>query len=316
MPRVARYLPAVAACSTLALLSLMTLVPSRAAAGDYLYIGGSPQTSIVQGRGYVFQPWLSTPRASKPHVVFSVRNKPYWASFDTRTGRLSGMVRAAQVGNYRNILISASDGRAHATMPSFSISVTASGGSPAPAPSPGDTAPTISGTPRNEVTVGSAYSFQPTASDANGDKLTFSASKLPAWASFNTSTGHLSGTPTAANVGTTSNIVISVSDGKKSTSLPPFSITVAEVASGSATLAWTPPTTNTDGSQLTNLAGYIISYGTSAGSLTHSVQISNPGIADYVITNLTPGTWYFDIQAFNQQGTHSSVSKTVSTQVN
>ena len=71
-----------------------------------------------------------------------------------------------------------------------------------------------------------------------------------------TTTGRLSGTPAAANVGTTANIVISVSDGTASATLPAFSITVNAVVTGSADLTWTAPTKNEDGSALSNLAGY------------------------------------------------------------
>ena len=38
----------------------------------------------------------------------------------------------------------------------------------------GNTAPKISGSPPTSAAVGASYSFKPTASDANGDKLTFS----------------------------------------------------------------------------------------------------------------------------------------------
>src|SRR5215475_12126242 len=48
------------------------------------------------------------------------------------------------------------------------------------------TNPTISGTPPGSVLQNTAYSFQPSASDPNGDKLTFSISGKPAWASFDT----------------------------------------------------------------------------------------------------------------------------------
>ncbi len=91
--------------------------------------------------------------------------------------------------------------------------------------------PTISGSPATTVTVGSQYAFQPTASDPNGDSLTFSITNRPAWATFNTTTGRLEGTPAAANVGTTSNIVIGVNDGKASVQLPAFSIAVNAAAS-------------------------------------------------------------------------------------
>src|SRR5947207_2492727 len=82
----------------------------------------------------------------------------------------------------------------------------------------------ISGQPPTSVNEGSAYSFTPTASDANGDALTFSISGKPAWANFSTASGMLSGTPAAADVGTYSGVLISVTDGKSTSSLPSFAI--------------------------------------------------------------------------------------------
>jgi hypothetical protein len=39
---------------------------------------------------------------------------------------------------------------------------------------------------------------------------------------------------------------------------------VTAISNGRATLSWTAPTENTDGTTLANLAGYRIRYGTSA----------------------------------------------------
>ena len=82
------------------------------------------------------------------------------------------------------------------------------------------------------------------------------------------------------------------------------------------TLNWTPPTQNTDGTPLTNLAGYDIHYGTASGKYTQTVTIDNPGIATYVVSNLSPGTYYFSVAAVNSQGTESPLSSEVSTTVN
>ncbi len=60
---------------------------------------------------------------------------------------------------------------------------------------------TISGTPPNTVTVGSTYTYTPTATDSAGHKLKFAIVNKPSWATFSTTTGKLSGTPTSANVG-------------------------------------------------------------------------------------------------------------------
>jgi len=84
------------------------------------------------------------------------------------------------------------------------------------------------------------------------------------------------------------------------------------VATGSVTLSWTPPTQNTDGSPLTNLAGYKIYWGTNQNNLANFATVNNPGLATYVVTSLTPATWYFQTTALNSQGAESSPSNVAS----
>ncbi|EWH08644.1 Ig family protein, partial [Catenovulum agarivorans DS-2] len=90
-------------------------------------------------------------------------------------------------------------------------------------------APVISGTPATTVAEDSSYSFTPNATDIDSSQLTFSISNAPAWISFDTSTGALTGTPTNTHVGTSSNIVISVTDGLATSSLAAFDVTVTNV---------------------------------------------------------------------------------------
>jgi hypothetical protein len=91
-------------------------------------------------------------------------------------------------------------------------------------------APIISGTPSNSVEQDSVYSFTPTASDADGDALTFSISNRPSWASFDTLTGQLNGTPLNVDVANYPNIVITVtSNGSLASSLDTFNINVIDV---------------------------------------------------------------------------------------
>jgi hypothetical protein len=118
----------------------------------------------------------------------------------------------------------------------------------------------------------------------------------------------VSGTPGAQHVGTTSGIVIGVSDGEASASLAAFSVSVQALALGSATVSWTPPTTNTDGSPLTNLSGYKVYWGTTQGSYPNSATINNPGITTYVVESLAPGTYYFAATAMNGAGAESGLS--------
>ena len=179
-------------------------------------------------------------------------------------------------------------------------------------PAPGNTAPAIAGTPAGSVTVGSSYTFRPSASDADGDPLTFAIRNKPAWASFDSTDGRLSGMPSAADVGQYSNVEIAVTDGSSTVSLPNFTIDVVDVASGSVTLSWTPPTQNTDGSPLTNLTGYRIGYGQSASNLSEVVTLMNPGLTSAVIESLTAGTWYFAVKAVNAAGVESDYSAVAS----
>jgi hypothetical protein len=174
----------------------------------------------------------------------------------------------------------------------------------------GNAAPTIQGQPSGSVQAGQAYSFTPSASDANGDTLTFSVTNKPAWADFNASTGRLSGTPSAADIATYSNISISVSDGQASAALSAFAIAVVDAASGTgtATLSWTPPTENSDGTALTDLAGYQVYYGQSQNNLNKTVTLNNASLSTYVVENLGSGTWFFALVAVNSHGTTSVFS--------
>lgn len=175
-------------------------------------------------------------------------------------------------------------------------------------------APTISGTPTTQVQAGQAYSFSPAASDAGASSLAFSIQNKPAWATFSIATGQLSGTPTSANLGLSSTIVISVSNGSETVSLPGFAINVvaAGTGTGTATLRWVPPTTNTNGTAITDLAGYQINYGNSASALDQVVTIASPSTSSYTVQSLGSGTWYFAVVAYTSDGTQSSLSNVVS----
>lgn len=79
-----------------------------------------------------------------------------------------------------------------------------------------------------------------------------------------------------------------------------------------AVLMWTPPTENTDGSPLLNLAGHRVHWGVAADQLSNTAQISDPSVNTYTIENLPPGTWYFGVTAYTTQGAESTLSNIVS----
>ncbi len=183
-------------------------------------------------------------------------------------------------------------------------------------PGSSNSAPTIQGNPTRAITIGHLYTFVPSASDPDGDVLTFSVTNRPSWASFDTATGELSGQPTIGDEGTFANIIISVSDGEHSAAMNPYSIDVTQASLGSTTLTLSAPAVNTDGSPFMDLASYKLYFGTSRGIYPNEILINNPGISDYVVENLAPATYYFVATAINTSGMESAYSNEVSRTVN
>lgn len=183
-----------------------------------------------------------------------------------------------------------------------------------PATPPPNQAPTISGTPATTVEAEKTYSFQPTASDPDGDPLYFKISNPPEWTSFSAANGELSGTPTNANAGTTSRILIAAFDPHGAfATLDTFSITVTQSAPGTATVSWVAPTQNTDGSALTNLSGFEVVHGTSADVLSSAPVTVGANVSSVQFDNLQVGsTHYFAVRVNASNGRQSALSKIVS----
>jgi hypothetical protein len=181
-----------------------------------------------------------------------------------------------------------------------------------PQPPPANNAPTISGSPATQVTEGQPYSFTPAAGDVDGDTLTFSITQQPSWASFDMSTGALTGTPDDTNIGTTTGVTVSVSDGTDTASLAPFDLEVLQIQLGTATVSWDTPTTNADGSNLTDLDGFYVHYGRASGNYTRTEPVNDEMATSVLIEDLEPGTWYFVVTAFDLAGNESAVSIEVS----
>jgi hypothetical protein len=82
------------------------------------------------------------------------------------------------------------------------------------------------------------------------------------------------------------------------------------------TLAWQPPTQNSNGTPITDLAGYNIHYGTVSSDYSQVVKIGNAGLSRYVVDNLAKGTYYFAITAYNSKGLESELSGEVTSTLN
>ncbi|MCH1918533.1 DUF4347 domain-containing protein [Shewanella sp. A3A] len=168
----------------------------------------------------------------------------------------------------------------------------------------GNRAPEISGSPSNAAQEGVSYSFTPTAIDADGDLLTFTITNLPSWASFDSNTGTLSGTPSLSAAGDYSNIVISVSDGELSASLPAFSISVVNT-NQPPVISGTPPTGISVGQQYRFIAS--ASDADAGTRLTFSIS----SLPSWLSFNTTTGE-LAGIAADAHVGQYSNISISVS----
>jgi hypothetical protein len=178
----------------------------------------------------------------------------------------------------------------------------ASQGGPAAPVAVENRAPSISAEAASYARVGTTFEFAPTANDADGDALTFSATNLPPWASLDAKTGRITGTPGSADVGEYEAIVITVADATHTAKSGAFEITVLAAATGIASLQWEIPVAKVNGEPLDDLAGFHILYGRNGDDLDHSVFIDGPAVTTYEIDSLDPGVWYFAISAVNASG--------------
>lgn len=194
-------------------------------------ISGEPETKVSPGIKYLFKPTASD--ADGDDLRFKIVNKPAWASFNTRKGILQGIPASGDQGSYTGIRIGVVDGIATSWTETFRINVN-------------NTVPVISGEPEDSIFAGKLYKFTATASDADGDKLTFLIDNKPSWASFNTRKGLLKGKPSADDRGRYKSIRIGVSDGISTRWISRFRI---DVENNTPVISGTPETQTGAGSE-------------------------------------------------------------------
>ncbi|MBU0573329.1 MAG: putative Ig domain-containing protein, partial [Candidatus Margulisbacteria bacterium] len=153
-------------------------------------------------------------------LSYSASNLPSGASFNASTRTFSWTPTYDQSGTYNNITFTVSDG---SLTDSESITITVNNV---------NRAPSFTSTPVTAATVGMAYSYTASASDPDGNTLTYSAPTLPSWLSFNAATRVLSGTPSSAG---SFSVTLRVSDGSSSTDQA-FVVTVTAAPNRAPTL--------------------------------------------------------------------------------
>ncbi len=180
----------------------------------------------------------------------------------------------------------------------------------------------ISGTPAASVNAGSTFTFKPSISGGTGKTVYFSVTNKPAWAGFSTVSGTLTGTPKAANAGTTSGIVIQATNGTQWASTAPFSVKVVAgssstpaASSGALKISGTPAASVTAGTTFTfkpTISGgtgktvyYSVTnkpswagFSTMTGTLTGTPTASNVGTTSGIVIQATNGTQWANTAPF------------------
>lgn len=136
----------------------------------------------------------------------------------------------------------------------------------------------------------------PSVGAGNVPTLTWSAP----WASGCTASGGWSGSKASSGSQTLPAI----------TATTTYNLSCTGAADTKALLEWTAPTQNTDGSALTDLAGFRIYYGTSASNLSLLQAINSASTRSFQHNGLTVGTHYYAVTAVNAGGVESARSAT------
>lgn len=174
----------------------------------------------------------------------------------------------------------------------------------APTPAPAPPAPTRE---RVSVLAGAAFEYVPPALASGDTEATFTIANGPAWAEFDASTGALSGTPAAGDVGRYANVTIT-----RNGVAAAFDLDVVASATGVARLAWEPSLVRKDGTPFEDVVGYRVYYGRSPQQLTQAIEVDDAGVREAEVVDLPPGTWYFVATAVDSLGAESDVSPVVS----
>jgi hypothetical protein len=152
----------------------------------------------------------------------------------------------------------------------------------------------ISGTPPAQAVANQLYSFVPTVTAPSGSVYSFSIQNKPSWATFSTVNGSISGTPSASNVGTNANVVISVSTAQSTAALAAFAIAVNALTPA---LASNPGTSAPSGSGASLIFSYLNGFASATGAIKAAWETSYSG-SEILLTRAAAGAhqagaaWY------------------------
>lgn len=179
----------------------------------------NPKLTASEGSAYSYALTVEDPDIDDPNVsqelTFTAVILPSWLELDAETNILVGIPTRDDIGE-NDVSIKVSDG-VEEVFQNFTIDVKST-----------NNVPVINSTPPQQVNNYAEYSYTISASDADAsDELTYSATLIPAWLSFDPATQVLSGIPEKNDVGA-HDVTLAVTDGYDEVEQS-FTITVLDV---------------------------------------------------------------------------------------
>ncbi len=148
-------------------------------------------------------------------LTYSLTDQPSWLSIDSSTGMISGTPTNNNVGD-TTVVVEVTDNKEKDTQ-TYTLSVANVNDDPV-----------ITSTPPTDAKEGMQYDYQVTATDSDGDVLTYSLSVKPSWLNIDGSSGLVSGTPMFEDGGD-NNVEVSVDDGNGGKATQAYIIAVETV---------------------------------------------------------------------------------------
>ncbi len=171
--------------------------------GTFSFVSLPENPSVYSGENLSAQVVALSP--DRQSVSYSLSQAPVGVTINSVDGNIQWPLVNAAIGQY-SITVQATDSSSNTIEASFILHVL----------NVPNAEPVINGTPAVTSTVGAQYQFNPQATDADGDVLSYTLNSAPVGAVVNEQTGIVSWQPTA--VGDES-FTLQVSDGKSQTTL-------------------------------------------------------------------------------------------------
>jgi RHS repeat-associated protein len=230
-----------------------------------------PDVEALAGRPYVYAAAATDPDGDP--VTFSLTTTAVGMAVDAATGRITWTPTSADIGT-RAVTLRVEDGRGGSTEQRYVLSVI---------PAPPNRPPVFTSVPVVSANVNTAYAYQATATDPDGDALTFSVVNGPQGLTVNATSGLVGWTPTAAQLGTFP-VTLRVSDGQGGTATQAYSIRVEQEGGNHPPVIVSPPVT-------TAVAGQTYRYNVDAvdpdnDPLTYSLTAGPTGMTINPVTGL------------------------------